>query len=105
MGKNSGSGFLARRSSLLEDVMELPWPIGAVMALLCYPVALIISGYLASQPSTILQPLSSVPLTLWPLFSLMFGFASLISFIIGLKEEKPLQAKPIYPTNTQSELA
>lgn len=67
--------------------MELPWPVGAVLALLCYPVALLISGYLASQPSTIIQPLSSVPLKIWPLFSLMFGFASLISFIIGLKKK------------------
>jgi len=67
--------------------MELPWPIGAVMALLCYPVALLLSGYIASRPSNISQALSSIPLKLWPLFSAMFGFASLMSFFIGLKKQ------------------
>ena len=78
---------MGRRSSLLEDLMELPWPIGAVMAFLCYPVALLLSGYLANQSSNITQALSSEPLKLWPWFSVMFGFASLMSFIIGWKKK------------------
>ena len=78
---------MARRSSFLEDLMELPWPIGAVMALLCYPVALILSGYLANQQNQIVQAWSSVPLQLWPVFAFLFGFASLLSFIIGRKKQ------------------
>ena len=66
--------------------MGLPWPIGAVMALLCYPVALILSGYLANQQNQIVQAWSSVPLQLWPVFAFLFGFASLLSFIIGRKK-------------------
>ena len=65
--------------------MDLPWPIGAVMAALCYPLALILSGYLASQP--ILKAMATGPLKLWPVFAVMFGFASLISFIISLKKK------------------
>ena len=78
---------MGRRSSLLEDLMELPWQIGAVIALLCYPVALLLSGYLANQSSNITQVLSSVPLKLWPWFSAIFGFSSLMSFIIGRKKK------------------
>lgn len=77
---------MGRRSSLLEDLMELPWPIGAVMALLCYPVALILSGYLANQQNQIVQAWSSAPLQLWPIFAFLFGFASLLSYIIGRKK-------------------
>ncbi|MFC1701286.1 hypothetical protein ACFL1J_00825 [Pseudomonadota bacterium] len=63
--------------------MQLPWPIGAVMALLCYTVALILSGYIASQPSQLSQALSSLSLQLWLWFSAMFGFSSLMSSIVG----------------------
>ena len=72
---------------MLEDLMELPWSIGAVMAVLCYPVALLLSSYLANQSSNITQALSSVPLKLWPWFSVMFGFVSLMSFIFGRKKK------------------
>lgn len=72
---------------MLDDLMELPWPVGAVLAVLCYPIALLLSGYLASQPSQILESISSMPLKLWPLFAVLFGFASLMSFIIGIKKK------------------
>jgi len=78
---------LTRRSSFLENLMQLPWPIGAVMAILCYPVALLLSGYLASQPNPVFQAMSSVPLRIWWFFAALFGFASLVSFIIGQKKK------------------
>lgn len=75
---------MARRSLIFEELLELPWQIGAVMAALCYPIALLLSGYLASKP--ILESASSVPLRLWPLFAVLFGFASLLSLIIRKKK-------------------
>ena len=77
---------MARHSSIFEELMELPWQIGAVMAALCYPIALILSSFLASKP--ILESASSVPLRLWPMFAVMFGLASLMSFVIDLKKKK-----------------
>lgn len=78
---------MGRRSSVIEDLMQLPWPIGAVMALLCYPFALLLSAYFENQSSNISQALSSVPLKLWPWFSAMFGFASIMSFVTERKKK------------------
>ena len=61
---------MGRRTSILKDVMDLPWLIGAVLALLCYPVALLLSGYFSSQP--ILKAMSSVPLKLWLLICIEY---------------------------------
>ncbi|RLA46244.1 MAG: hypothetical protein DRR42_18600 [Gammaproteobacteria bacterium] len=82
---------MARRSSFLEDLMGLPWQIGAVMAVLCYPAALLLSGYLASKP--IPESASSVPLKLWPLFTVMFGFASLMSSIIDQRKNNTYRVR------------
>ena len=71
--------------------MELPWPVGAVLAALWYPIALILSGCLASQPSQNLESASSVSLQLWLLFTGLFGSASLMSFIIELKKNNLYQ--------------
>jgi len=57
------------------------------MAVSCYPAALLLSNYLASQPSQVLEAMSTVLLNLWPLFAMMFGIASLTSFISGLKKK------------------
>jgi len=79
LGEDSRREFLARRSSIIEDLIELPWQVGAVLAFLCYPGALIIAGFMASNP--ILKGLASVVLLLWPLFSILCGLAALKSFI------------------------
>lgn len=70
---------MGRRSSLLDDLIELPWQFAAVLAFLCYPAALIFAGFAASNP--ILKGMSSAALVLWPMFSLMFGFAAIFSFL------------------------
>jgi len=67
--------------------MRLPWPVGAVLAAFCYPIALLLSGFLASQSSLLSDGLSKVPLMLWPFFAAMFSFASLMSFITSLKKK------------------
>jgi hypothetical protein len=85
---------MGRRTSILEDVMDMPWQIGVVLACLCYPTALLLSGYFSNKP--ILEAMSSVPLKLWPLFAAMLGFASLMSFVIGKKKKKLFkQNKPL----------
>lgn len=77
---------MGRRSSLLDDLIELPWQVGAVLAFLCFPAALLFAGFAASNP--ILRGLASAALIIWPVFSLLFGLAAVFSFIRGRKSRK-----------------
>ena len=90
LGKKSRSEFLGRHSSLLKYFVDLPWPNGAVIILLYYPNALVVSGYLAFSQSQLSEPLSKTHLNGWFLFSEMLGVGFLMSFIIRLKKEKPI---------------
>lgn len=72
---------MGRRSSVLDDLIELPWQVGAVLAFSCYPAALIFAGFAALNP--ILRGLASAALIIWPMFSLLFGLAAVFSFIRG----------------------
>jgi len=49
---------MSRRTSIIEDVAKLPWQVGIVLAVLCYPTALLVAGYFASNP--ILKGLADV---------------------------------------------
>ena len=77
---------MGSRTSVFEDVMDLPWPVGVVLATLCYPAALIVNSYFAEQ--AIARGLGQVALMVWPLFAALFLFASLISFIHSLQRKR-----------------
>jgi len=74
---------VARRTSLIEDVANLPWQVGVVLAFLCYPLALIFASFLIANP--ILKGLATPVLLLWPLFSILFCLAAFASFIKSRK--------------------
>jgi len=78
---------MARKSTIFDDVMVLPWPVGAVMAVLCYPSALLLSAFWANK-SPMLSGLSKATLMLWPFLALLFAIASLISYLNQRKTKK-----------------
>jgi len=41
---------VARRSSIFDDISKLPWQVGVVLAVLCYPAAILFKGYFAANP-------------------------------------------------------
>ena len=84
-GEGSRNEFVPRRSSTLENLIELPWQIAAILALFCYPGVLLLSWYLSSKP--ILEATASAPLRLWPWAAGLLGFAVLMSFIKGLQKK------------------
>ncbi|NNE06472.1 MAG: restriction endonuclease, partial [Xanthomonadales bacterium] len=77
---------MGRRSSFIEDVMGLPWQVGVVLAVLCYPIALLIEWHFNKQEIT--QALGMTAMRFWPWVAGMFLFAALISYIRGLQKKK-----------------
>ena len=70
---------MARRSSIFDDISKLPWQVGIILAVLCYPAAILLKSYFASIPA--LVGLGTAVSTIWPIFSALFLLAALISFI------------------------
>ena len=80
---------MARQSSILEDTANLPWQVGVVFAVLCYPVAVFFAKLFSS--SQVLAGAGVAFLTIWPVFSGLFLLAALVSFLRGRKRQKMLQ--------------
>lgn len=69
---------MARRSSFLEDLTQLPWQVSVILAFACYPAALIFVGF--AGDNLMLKGFSSAVLTLWPMGSFAFLFTAALSF-------------------------
>lgn len=67
-----------RRSSIFDDISKLPWPVGVVLAVLCYPGALILSAYFSANP--VLSGIGIAISIAWPFFSLLCFGAAAVSF-------------------------
>lgn len=72
---------MARRSTIFDDISKLPWQVGIVLAVLCYPAAILLESYFASNQ--ILAGLGVAVSTIWPIFSALFLLAAFFSFING----------------------
>ncbi len=70
---------MARRSSIFDDISKLPWQVGVVLAVLCYPATILLNYQFASNP--ILTGVGNAASTIWPLFSALFLLAAFISFV------------------------
>ncbi len=70
---------MARRSSIFDDISKLPWQVGVVLAVLCYPAAMLLKSYFASNQ--VLAGLSIAVSMIWPIFSTLFLLAAFTSFI------------------------
>lgn len=70
---------MARRSSIIDDISKLPWQVGVVLAVLCYPAAILLKSYFASIP--VLVGFGIAVSTFWPIFSALFLLAAFISFV------------------------
>jgi len=72
---------MARRSSIIKDISSLPWPVGFILALLCYPAAMLLKSYVVTTPVT--AGLGVAISTIWPFVSAILLIASLVSFMNG----------------------
>ncbi|MCF6262966.1 MAG: restriction endonuclease [Xanthomonadales bacterium] len=70
---------MARRSSIFSDISKLPWPVGVILAALCYPAAIYIKSYFAAD--TITAGFGIAATKVWPLFSALFLIAAFVSFM------------------------
>lgn len=70
---------MARRSTIFDDISKLPWQVGIILAVLCYPVAILLKAYFASNP--VLTGLGIAVSTIWPIFSAIFLLAAVVSFV------------------------
>ena len=70
---------MARRSTIFDDFSKLPWQVGVIMAVLCYPAAILLKTYFASNP--VLVGLGIAVSAIWPIFSALFLLAAFISFV------------------------
>ena len=70
---------MARRSSIFEDVSKLPWPVGIVLAVLCYPAVIFLKSYFNSNQT--LVGIGNAISIIWPILSLLFLLAALASFV------------------------
>jgi len=86
--KNGGI-TMSRGTSIIEEVAKLPWQVGVVLAILCYPAALIIAG--SSSESLVFKSIGSAALTIWPLFSTLFLLAAFSSFVRAWKTRSLFQ--------------
>ena len=72
---------MARRSSIFDDISKLPWQVGVVLAVLCYPAVILFKSYIGSNP--VLAGFGIAASIIWPLFSGLFLLAAFISFVGG----------------------
>jgi len=70
---------VARRSSIFDDISKMPWQVGFILAVLCYPAAILLKSYFTSNP--VLVGLGTAVSIIWPMFSALFLLAALISFV------------------------
>ena len=70
---------MARRSSIFHDISKLPWQGGVILAVLCYPAAMLLKSYFAANP--VLVGFGIAVSTIWPIFSGFFLLAAFISFV------------------------
>ena len=75
---------MARRSSIFDDISKLPWQVGVILAVLCYPAAILLKSYFVSNP--ILVGLGIAVSTIWPIFSALFLLAAFVSFVSDRKK-------------------
>jgi restriction system protein len=70
---------LGRRSSIFNDIAKLPWQVGVVLAILCYPAAILAKAYFSSIP--VLVGFGFAVSLVWPIFCLLFLLAAVTSFV------------------------
>jgi restriction system protein len=70
---------VAGRSSFFDDIAKLPWQVGVILAVLCYPGAVLLKSYFASNP--VLTGFGIAVSTVWPIFSALFLVAAFASFV------------------------
>jgi len=70
---------VARRSSIFDAISKLPWQVGVVLAVLSYPVAILVKSYFVLNP--VLAGFGIAVSIIWPIFSVLFLLAAFASFV------------------------